>query len=106
MKNTGSIKTTIQNWLLQMLMLVKVYFRKERCSPDIGTSVNELTSGEVSGFEIACTCTIYGFAHLECQSTLGMPPAINLPAGMPPAINIPAGMPPKVNIPAGMPPNQ
>jgi len=55
---------------------------------NIGDSVNEITSGEVSADEIAAALA----------QSLELPTFAN-------ASNVPKGMPPKMNIPAGMPPS-
>jgi len=108
MKNTGSIKNDDSELVAADAYVGQEYISERRdAALDIGTSVNELTSGEVSQDEIAAALAqSMDLPALPLTPNLpsGMPPAINLPAGMPPAINIPAGMPPKVNIPAGMPP--
>ena len=57
---------------------------------DLGSAVDELTSGEVSDEEIAQ-------AIMQSMDLPSMPAAI--PQGMPPS-----GMPPKANLPAGLPP--
>ena len=110
MKNTGSIKNDDSELVAADAYVGQEYISERRdAALDIGTSVNELTSGEVSQDEIAAALAqSMDLPALPLTPNLptGMPPAINLPAGMPPAINIPAGMPPKVNIPAGMPPKQ
>ena len=63
---------------------------------DIGNSVNEITSGEVSADEIASALA----QSMELPAFAKTP---NIPKGMPPKMNIPVGMPPKLNIPPVMP---
>ncbi len=97
MKQTGSVKNDGSELVSADAYVGQEYISDRRDSAlDIGSSVNELTSGEVSQDEIA--------AALAQSIDLPTLPLSNLPAGMPPAMNIPAGMPPTVNIPAGMPP--
>ena len=57
---------------------------------DLGTAVDELTSGEVSDEEIAQ-------AIMQSMDLPATPAAV--PQGLPPT-----GMPPKANVPLGMPP--
>ena len=97
MKQTGSVKNDGSELVSADAYVGQEYISDRRDSAlDIGSSVNELTSGEVSQDEIA--------AALAQSIDLPTLPLSNIPAGMPPAMNIPAGMPPKMNIPAGMPP--
>ena len=58
---------------------------------DIGNSVNEITSGEVSADEIAAALA----QSMELPSFANTP---NIPKGMPPKMNIPAGMPPQLKV--------
>ncbi|MBT4924676.1 MAG: hypothetical protein HON16_02855 [Euryarchaeota archaeon] len=58
---------------------------------NIGDSVNEITSGEVSADEIAAALA----QSMELPSFANTP---NVPKGMPPKLNIPAGMPPQPKV--------
>ncbi len=98
MKQTGSVTNDDSELVAADAYVGQEYISERRdAALDIGNSVNEMTSGEVSQDEIAAALA----QSIELPS---LPLAPNLPPGMPPAINIPSGMPPKVNIPAGMPP--
>ena len=98
MKQTGSVNNDDSELVAADAYVGQEYISERRdAALDIGNSVNEMTSGEVSQDEIAA-------ALAQSMELPSLPLAPNLPPGMPPAINIPAGMPPKVNIPAGMPP--
>ena len=63
---------------------------------NIGDSVNEITSGEVSSDEIAA-------ALAQSMDLPSFGNASNVPKGMPPKMNLPAGMPPQLNLPSVMP---
>ena len=103
MKRTGSIKSDDSDLVAADAYVSQEYISERRdAALDIGNSVNELTSGEVSQDEIAA-------ALAQSMELPSLPMASNLPAGMPPKMNLPpgmppAGMPPRMNLPLGMPP--
>ena len=98
MKKSGSIQNDDSELVAADSYVGQEYISERRDSAlDIGSSVNELTSGEVSQDEIAAALA----QSIELPT---LPMASNVPSGMPPTMNIPAGMPPRINIPAGMPP--
>ena len=103
MKQTGSIKSDDSDLVAADAYVGQEYISERRdAALDIGNSVNELTSGEVSQDEIAA-------ALAQSMELPSLPMASNLPAGMPPKMNLPpgmppAGMPPRMNLPLGMPP--
>ena len=98
MKKSGSIQNDDSELVAADSYVGQEYISERRDSAlDIGSSVNELTSGEVSQDEIAAALA----QSIELPT---LPMASNVPSGMPPTMNLPAGMPPRMNLPPGMPP--
>lgn len=97
MKQSGSVKSDDSQLVSADSYVNPEYISERRDAVlDIGDSVNELTSGEVSADEIAAALA----QSIELPQ-LGITP---LPGAAAPNLNIPMGMPPRMNIPTGMPP--
>ncbi|RJU84379.1 MAG: hypothetical protein DWB99_00475 [Candidatus Poseidoniales archaeon] len=97
MKRSGSISSDDSQLVSADNYVNPEYISNRRDEAlDIGNSVNEITSGEVSADEIAAALA----QSMELPSFGNAP---NIPKGMPPKMNIPAGMPPKLNLPPVIP---